>query len=90
VLTNEGEVAHEMAIARLIDETPMEEIARARDSGAVERGSRRVIAAIEPGDTRELTLELEPGRYGYVCFLTEGTNGERHAVHGMVGDFTVD
>jgi uncharacterized cupredoxin-like copper-binding protein len=90
VLTNEGEVAHEMAIGRVADDTPLEEFASGVDTGAAVRGTRRIIAAIEPGESSELTMELEPGRYVYVCFQTEGTNPQRHGERGMVGDFTVD
>jgi uncharacterized cupredoxin-like copper-binding protein len=89
VLTNEGEADHEMAIARLTDDTPLDEIAAAGVAD-VAPGSRRIIAAVAPGGTGEVTVELEPGRWSYVCWLSEGTPGQRHAERGMIGEFTVE
>jgi len=37
-----------------------------------------------------VTFELEPGRYGYICHVTEGTNGKEHYFQGMLGDFKVE
>ena len=88
VLTNDGEADHEMAIGRLTDDTPLEDIAAAGVAD-VAPGSRRIIAAVPPGGTGEVTVELDPGRWSYVCWLSEGTPGQRHAERGMIGEFTV-
>ncbi len=87
-LANEGAYLHEMAVARILDDTPLEEIARAGVAN-IDPASRRIIEAVEPGGTGEITVELESGRYGYVCWLRDGTNAERHAERGMIGEFTV-
>ena len=87
-LANEGAYPHEMAVARILDDTPLEEIASA-GAANIDPSSRRIIEAVEPGGTGEITVELESGRYGYVCWLRDGTNAERHAERGMIGEFTV-
>ena len=90
VLTNAGEVPHEMAFGRLLGDTTIEDAVAPGDSNGVEEGSRRVIESVEPDASGEVTFELKPGRYGYVCFLGEGTNDEPHALHGMLGEFVVE
>jgi hypothetical protein len=49
---------------------------------------------VEPGSSYNLvyTDELTAGRYAFVCFLpdlTEGPDGTPHAFKGMVQEFTV-
>ena len=86
VLTNEGAVAHEMAIGTLPGDTTVQQAVGPGDAGTERVG---VVTTVEPGKTGKVTLALEPGRYGYVCFLGEGTNDEPHALHGMLGEFMV-
>jgi hypothetical protein len=40
------------------------------------------------GDHIDLSVKLEPGLYGYGCFVKDA-NDQPHAVHGMIGTFTV-
>ena len=88
VLTNEGEVRHEVTFGRLPAGWTIEEVAlEPSDSGTEVVGS---IAPIEPGASGEVTIELEPGRYGYICHVREGTNGKEHYFRGMLGQFTVE
>lgn len=46
------------------------------------------VAAISPGQTAVVPVDLKPGGYLAIC-LVRGTNGEAHALHGMVQLFTV-
>lgn len=48
------------------------------------------LPTVKPGKTGDKTLEmeLEPGRYGYVCFI-EAKDGTPHAFLGMAGEFVV-
>ncbi len=87
---NEGLVRHEMSFGRLIGDKSIEEVVQLPESqlaGEIER-MEAGIRPIAPGESRILTLDLEPGRYAYVCFVAEGT-GAPHAFEGMVGEFTV-
>jgi hypothetical protein len=46
------------------------------------------LAAISPGQTAIVPVDLKPGGYVAIC-LVRGANGEAHALHGMVQPFTV-
>ena len=90
VLTNEGGVAHEMAFGLMRPGVSIEEALAPGNSNAIDPASRRVITSIEPGASGEVSIDLERGRYGYVCFLGEGTNDKPHALEGMLGEFAVE
>lgn len=44
--------------------------------------------AIAPGNTSELTLDIEPGNYAIVCFIPDA-KGTPHAMLGMIKGLTV-
>jgi hypothetical protein len=46
------------------------------------------VAALSPGGTATVTIDLPSGRYLAIC-LVRGPGGEPHALHGMVQTFTV-
>ena len=88
VLTNEGEVSHEMTVGLLPPGWTIEEVALgSSDSGTKVVG---VIGPIEPGASEEVAIDLEPGRYGYICHESEGTKGKAHFFRGMLGEFKVE
>ena len=89
VLTNEGDVSHEMTIGLMPEGWTIEEVALgSSDSGTKIVG---VIEPIGPGASGEVTIDLEPGQYGYICHEIDGTKGKvkEHYFHGMLGEFTV-
>ena len=90
VLTNEGDVSHEMTIGLMPDGWTVEEVAL----GSSNSGTKivGVIDPIGPGASGEVTMDLEPGQYGYICHETDGTTGKNkeHYFHGMLGEFTVE
>jgi hypothetical protein len=46
------------------------------------------LAAISPGGTATVPVDLKPGSYLAIC-LVRGADGEPHALHGMLQTFTV-
>lgn len=44
--------------------------------------------SVEPGRRRAFALDLAPGRYGFVCFVTDD-DGVTHARKGMASDLFV-
>lgn len=90
VLTNEGEKSHEMTIGLMPEGWTIEEVAL----GSSESGTKivGVIEPIEPGASGEVTIDLEPGQYGYICHERDGTKGneKEHYFHGMLGEFKVE
>lgn len=91
VMQNDGEVRHELSFGKLLGDLSIEEVVQLPESqlGQEIERMREGIRPIEAGATGEVTIDLEPGRYGYVCFVAEGT-GRPHAFEGMVGEFTVE
>ena len=87
-LDNTGEEPHEFSLARINGDQPLEELLQLPEKqvGKFIENAGRAFA--EPGDSDLLELELEPGRYGYVCFIP-GPDGTPHAFLGMSGEFTV-
>lgn len=91
-VTNSGSKPHDFALAQL-DDSPLEDFFRcvtasfsgagslAQCSGTLAGG----VGTLQPGQTAYLTVQLEPGDYGYVS--TEGNGADFGA--GLHGTFTV-
>lgn len=91
VMRNVGKEPHMMSFARIEGTTKsLPELLRLpekKSSRFVEEagGIRKPVA---PEKTGETTLDLEPGRYVYVCFVS-APDGDAHYEKGMVGEFEV-
>jgi hypothetical protein len=98
---NEGEEPHELVILRIKDENDsIDELLQLPE----EEGRARVEEAggtfALPGEAGEpAQVDLEAGKYAFVCFIPVGTTGESpeetgdgppHFVEGMVTEFTVE
>jgi hypothetical protein len=44
---------------------------------------------IEGGETQLVELDLEPGSYAMMCFISDRQGGPPHAVKGMVDELVV-
>lgn len=89
--TNTGEDNHEIGIIKIKPGiSAADAIAKAKadpdDDSYVERFLGGVMAL--PDESAEVAIKLDPGLYGYGCFL-EDAEGTPHAEHGMIGTFTV-
>lgn len=87
-VTNTGEIAHEFVLVRT--DLPHAQLPRL-DNGEGADESQLDIAGrideISPGDTEELTLELENANYVLICnFYTDSTS---HYLSGMYDRFVV-
>lgn len=99
-LVNEGEELHEIGIARVNDgvELPIEEILALPEEEAMQNVEFKGAAFAAPGESDTVFLRLDqPGRYGALCFIPEGTTSEEtegtgppHFTLGMVGEFTAE
>jgi hypothetical protein len=92
--SNEGEQPHEALLAKLDPELNLEEalMSEEQPEGLEVIGG---VFGVEPGDSYNLvyTEPLEAGRYVFVCFLpdlTEGPEGTPHAFKGMVQEFNIE
>gem|GEM_PF-3664609 len=49
--------------------------------------SIRNSVVMSPADKTVFAVDLNPGRYGLVCFLPGPTQGSTHAFAGMASEF---
>jgi uncharacterized cupredoxin-like copper-binding protein len=86
LLENAGQEPHEFGLVRIIGDQSVEDLLQL--GNRAERFIEDVGSAFaRPGKSDELKVTLEPGRYGYACFVT--THGQPHALAGMFGEFEV-
>ena len=90
---NDGRQAHNMFISKLPDGLSLDEALQAEDAEALGVEDITFFFPIDPGAEATWTVtELQPGRYGYACFMPDQTDpeGTPHAFKGMAGEFTVE
>ena len=93
--TNIGEQVHEVVLVQLPAEGTIEDLL---EDDSFEPEPIFVKFGYGPGDESDVALPapLEPGRYGFVCFLpdtSEGVSPEEatpHAFLGMTAEFIVE
>jgi hypothetical protein len=84
--------AHEAVFVRLEDGRSVEDMAHWVEAPDGPPPGMPIggVAGLSPGEWNDLTLELEPGRYGILCFLPDVGDGMPHIVHGMLTEITVE
>ncbi len=87
VMTNDGEEAHLMDLAKLVEGATLEEALQADDASELiaEEYESDIAAA---GEEAVLTVELTEGDWALVCYLP-APDGEPHLLKGMAVPFTV-
>ena len=88
VLTNQGNEAHFLLIAKLAEGVTLEEAMASEDDSMIEGFWETGIAAGGGADEEVITFDLEPGNYGALCFVP-AADGTPHAFMGMQKEFTV-
>lgn len=94
-VTNNGPQPHEMAVMRL-DEGITTDDALGILSGEVELQGpppfqfAGQVAVLTPGESATTTLDLEPGTYSLLCFVSDPESGAPHAFLGMAQDLVVE
>jgi hypothetical protein len=87
-LTNAGAETHELLIVKLAQGVTLDEAMQAEGgNGTVEEEWTTNLAA-PGGDDEVITLDVEPGNYGLVCFILSA-DGTLHALLGMQHELTV-
>lgn len=106
-LANEGGEQHEVVVVRINDDVtaPIEELAQLPDEEVFSMIEVKGFAFAPPGETDQTFADLEPGRYGALCFLPVGSTPEAaaaaeesgeeidappHFTQGMIAEFTVE
>ena len=88
---NVGADFHEIGLVKVKAGATVEQVLeRAKvDEQDMEFIDRFIGAAMAlPGDSIDFNVKLDPGTYGFACFV-EDAAGVRHIDHGMFGSFTV-
>lgn len=84
---NVGAIDHALTLIELPDDyPPLDEQLHSE----VRRGAATIarVPARPPGGGSRFAVDLHPGRYGLVCFLTDA-DGVIHALKGMNAEFRV-
>jgi len=91
---NGGAQPHHMLAAKIVGDATIEDVERAFKSNAGEpplsEDTFQSTAVIEAGESQEVTLDLEPGRYAFYCFVSDRQGGPPHALKGMVDEVVVE
>lgn len=89
---NAGTQTHEIFVARLNDGVTAEQFMAAMESdpGAPPQGTPMGgNGAVSSGLSNYLTLNLEPGRYIFLCFVPDPADGVPHVMKGMVREVVI-
>ena len=102
---NAGAELHEVVLFRIDDDADVsiEELLEMPEEEADEMIEFKGFALAAPGDSAVLFAELDPGRYGMICFIPVGTTsfedlpeeesdatGPPHFTQGMIAEFEVE
>lgn len=89
---NEGKESHQLFMARLTDDAPdiskLIQLSEKKSNAFIEEDIPDGQKAIKPGEETVFTVDLKPGTYGMVCFVSNKEGP--HAFQGMYNSFTVE
>jgi hypothetical protein len=90
---NVGAQPHHLIVAPIKKGATIDDVKSAIKSGKEEppldeKGGTNT-AVIEGGETQLVELDLEPGTYAMMCFITDRQGGPPHAVKGMVDELVI-
>lgn len=86
-ITNRGATNHSLVLVSLPEDVPpIVEQLRSDDRRGVPTFAK--VPARPPGSDDIFAVDLPPGRYGLVCFVTD-PDGVSHAAKGMASEFRV-
>ncbi len=89
-LVNSGAQVHEMGMIKVDDGVTVDDALASLES---EEGPFTIIGALyglPAGGEGWTTIDLTPGTYAIVCFVTDPESGEPHIALGMSDSFTVE
>jgi hypothetical protein len=90
---NDGEEPHHLIAAPLKGDATAADVEQAikteKSEPPIEAKGIQGTAVIEGGEDQLVTLDLEPGRYALLCFISDRQGGPPHALKGMVAEVEV-
>ncbi|HEY5977134.1 MAG TPA: plastocyanin/azurin family copper-binding protein [Solirubrobacterales bacterium] len=91
---NVGAQPHHLIVAKLKDGATFKEVQDAiktnKGEPPLEEEGGDHTAVIEGGETQLVELNLEPGTYAMMCFISDRQGGPPHAVKGMVNELEIE
>lgn len=94
---NVGEQPHHVVAAPIVEGATFEEVEEfAQQQGPpqgpppVDIENSAATTVVEGGDEQLANLELQPGRYALVCFITDRQGGPPHVAQGMIAEVEVE
>lgn len=92
---NDGEEWHHVVASPITGDATLEDVKaffqEEEPEGPPPISEEGVSTAIIPGGTSEVTdLELEPGRYALLCFISNRAGGPPHVAYGMVEEAVIE
>ncbi|MDP9387484.1 MAG: cupredoxin domain-containing protein [Actinomycetota bacterium] len=86
-VVNEGQLAHRLSLIPLAEDfPPILEQLRGTERRVVD--TLAAVATLAPGQRRSVAVDLAPGRYAFVCFVSD-PDGSSHALKGHAAEFRV-
>ena len=92
---NEGAQPHHLIIAPIKDGATIEDVKAAikEEKGPPpieEKETQTATAVVEGGESQLVDVDLKPGRYAFMCFISDRQGGPPHAFKGMVKEVDVE
>jgi hypothetical protein len=86
-----GSQPHEVALIRLPEGKTAKDFVdwAAKMAGPPPAEMLVGIPIMQPGYVNYQTVDFKPGHYAIICFVPDAKDGQPHALHGMVKEFTV-
>lgn len=88
---NQGPQSHEIALMKLDEGKTMDDVMKFMQapSGKPPFSNAGGLAALAPGTSAWVSLNLQPGNYLALCFVPDPASGKAHAEMGMMQAFSV-
>ncbi|HSK49300.1 MAG TPA: plastocyanin/azurin family copper-binding protein [Solirubrobacterales bacterium] len=94
VFDNIGAQPHHLLASKLEGDATAEDALRffktEKGKPPLSEEGTQATAVIEGGEAQKVTLDLEPGRYAFYCFIADREGGPPHAIKGMVSEIEVE
>ncbi|HEY5815197.1 MAG TPA: hypothetical protein VIS95_02535 [Solirubrobacterales bacterium] len=91
---NAGDEPHHLIAAPLKGDATAADVEQAikseKGQPPIEEDETRNTAVLEGGEGQAVTLDLKPGRYALLCFISDRQGGPPHALKGMVDEVEVE
>jgi hypothetical protein len=92
---NEGAQPHHLIIAPIKGDATIEDVEAAikEEKGTPpidEKKTQTATAVVEGGESQLVDVDLKPGRYAFMCFISDRQGGPPHAVKGMVKEVEIE